>query len=884
MDIVDIDKVLDDLELNEDQNAKTIRNESSEPVPNKLEKFVKNNIAASTSQLGYQRPLLPLTNPIDDHLNETKSNTPPIPNRLPKTNFVNVSNVFLSLNEYVNAVNENDTNVLRIEKLEDYTHKQLISTNTINSKLSEKDNTSSSIESSSAATGTIALNTDEFSNLNSSDEAILLISNRHRIQAVPLTEKLCETDSTSSSFESAEIELKTKEINNFQLNNTEKGCSNSLEDPISITNNTATNSSSSIMPATSQLSSNNDFSVIQPNSTSSVSNTIPVFTSDESLDNENNVLNEKMDEDNLEKQNVCVSGLDTEEMLYTDKYDDSITSDDIELDLNEDTTNNEIKNVVVKLENPETNENAAKPESVLTNIGVECKSNDRFIKPICFEAAATMDDVSDTELESYLQELEDLEVLPNGSPDVIKCTNTASGSLSQKSAIESINVIDPETIEREEFYYSNENDSEINPIIQKDDKNADSFSQASTVEFADINGDSDFQLTTTYTTGNNNSNNNNISDIECSDNQNDVNLEAIQDSITVNSAEQFKEDEDKASNDDGCKVLSNEQQSVVLEVTPKRPNTLELSSTFNTDPITSNSIAGSTPANQPTSILLSCSSSDESNIIATEASAHSDDAIQSMDDSGGELVASNEPLEAAMANNSNAAVATNISLTNLGKVQPYWIPDNMALFCMQCNQKFSFIKRRHHCRACGQVLCSTCCSLKAKLEYMGEVETRICIQCDILLNNRTNATNDDCDTDPDDTAAGIDVASVIDTNAGFSISNSTARSPNPNNPMEYCSVIPPHQQIASTSTTPISVMVPVGVLKREGAPPKTARKEKNVMFSDGIRPGCDLTELDNNWGARPNNDGNGNFRKTGNRRAQTPPGNLHISIRKLLFS
>lgn len=79
------------------------------------------------------------------------------------------------------------------------------------------------------------------------------------------------------------------------------------------------------------------------------------------------------------------------------------------------------------------------------------------------------------------------------------------------------------------------------------------------------------------------------------------------------------------------------------------------------------------------------------------------------------------------------------------------------------------------------------------------------------------------------------------------------RSPNPNNPMEYCSVIPPLQQVnASSSTAPISVMVPVGVLKREGVPPKSQRKEKNVMFSDGIRPGCDLTDLDNNWDARPN--------------------------------
>eukprot|EP01043_Picozoa_sp_COSAG02_P116720 COSAG02_NODE_53158_length_303_cov_1.181373_1_plen_48_part_01 len=27
---------------------------------------------------------------------------------------------------------------------------------------------------------------------------------------------------------------------------------------------------------------------------------------------------------------------------------------------------------------------------------------------------------------------------------------------------------------------------------------------------------------------------------------------------------------------------------------------------------------------------------------------------------------------------------------------------------MQCGEEFSFFKRRHHCRACGWVLCSDC--------------------------------------------------------------------------------------------------------------------------------------------------------------------------------
>lgn len=40
---------------------------------------------------------------------------------------------------------------------------------------------------------------------------------------------------------------------------------------------------------------------------------------------------------------------------------------------------------------------------------------------------------------------------------------------------------------------------------------------------------------------------------------------------------------------------------------------------------------------------------------------------------------------------------------NLGKVPPIWVPDSVATHCMNCGLKFSVIRRRHHCRACGKV-------------------------------------------------------------------------------------------------------------------------------------------------------------------------------------
>ena len=46
-------------------------------------------------------------------------------------------------------------------------------------------------------------------------------------------------------------------------------------------------------------------------------------------------------------------------------------------------------------------------------------------------------------------------------------------------------------------------------------------------------------------------------------------------------------------------------------------------------------------------------------------------------------------------------------------------------------------------------------------------------------------------------------------------SGNSTPSPNPNNPSEYCSTVPPTQQVDATAPPPV-VMVPVGVLRKEG--------------------------------------------------------------------
>ncbi|CAG9857615.1 unnamed protein product [Phyllotreta striolata] len=165
----------------------------------------------------------------------------------------------------------------------------------------------------------------------------------------------------------------------------------------------------------------------------------------------------------------------------------------------------------------------------------------------------------------------------------------------------------------------------------------------------------------------------------------------------------------------------------------------------------------------------------------------------------------------------------------LGKEAPLWIPDSDTTSCLQCDMKFTVLKRRHHCRACGLVLCSKCCHVRFKLEYL-DAEARICNKCHDILN-REAASGAGSDHSDQSQEAG---------------DSSPVRRPNPNNPSEYCSTVSPLQQVGGTASVPLPpVMVPVGVLKRKGS--NKSKSNKSVMFCDGIRPGSDLTNLDNDF-------------------------------------
>lgn len=40
----------------------------------------------------------------------------------------------------------------------------------------------------------------------------------------------------------------------------------------------------------------------------------------------------------------------------------------------------------------------------------------------------------------------------------------------------------------------------------------------------------------------------------------------------------------------------------------------------------------------------------------------------------------------------------------------FWMPDATSIDCFDCCSKFTTIRRRHHCRICGQIFCNDCCN------------------------------------------------------------------------------------------------------------------------------------------------------------------------------
>ncbi|XP_041500700.1 FYVE, RhoGEF and PH domain-containing protein 1-like [Microtus oregoni] len=72
---------------------------------------------------------------------------------------------------------------------------------------------------------------------------------------------------------------------------------------------------------------------------------------------------------------------------------------------------------------------------------------------------------------------------------------------------------------------------------------------------------------------------------------------------------------------------------------------------------------------------------------------------------------------------------------DLGKRAPTPIREKEVTMCMRCQEPFnSTTKRRHHCKACGHVVCGKYSEFRARLIYDNNRSNRVCTDCYVALH------------------------------------------------------------------------------------------------------------------------------------------------------
>ncbi|XP_068134350.1 FYVE, RhoGEF and PH domain-containing protein 4 isoform X2 [Hyperolius riggenbachi] len=85
-------------------------------------------------------------------------------------------------------------------------------------------------------------------------------------------------------------------------------------------------------------------------------------------------------------------------------------------------------------------------------------------------------------------------------------------------------------------------------------------------------------------------------------------------------------------------------------------------------------------------------------------------------------------------------VLLEVPSAELGLRAPRWIRDNEVTMCMKCKEPFNALtRRRHHCRACGCVVCWKCSDYKAPLEYDGNKLNKVCKDCYHILRGSSDS-------------------------------------------------------------------------------------------------------------------------------------------------
>uniref|UniRef100_A0AAY4D0W9 FYVE, RhoGEF and PH domain containing 5a n=1 Tax=Denticeps clupeoides TaxID=299321 RepID=A0AAY4D0W9_9TELE len=76
---------------------------------------------------------------------------------------------------------------------------------------------------------------------------------------------------------------------------------------------------------------------------------------------------------------------------------------------------------------------------------------------------------------------------------------------------------------------------------------------------------------------------------------------------------------------------------------------------------------------------------------------------------------------------------------SLGEAAPILVPVSHVMMCMNCTADFSLTLRRHHCNACGKVVCRSCSRNRYPLKYLKDRMAKVCDHCYSKLRKRVNS-------------------------------------------------------------------------------------------------------------------------------------------------
>uniref|UniRef100_UPI00358F04C2 FYVE, RhoGEF and PH domain-containing protein 6 isoform X2 n=1 Tax=Myxine glutinosa TaxID=7769 RepID=UPI00358F04C2 len=99
--------------------------------------------------------------------------------------------------------------------------------------------------------------------------------------------------------------------------------------------------------------------------------------------------------------------------------------------------------------------------------------------------------------------------------------------------------------------------------------------------------------------------------------------------------------------------------------------------------------------------------------------------------------------------------------TELGNKAPIWIPDSRVSMCMICTCDFTLTWRRHHCRACGKIICQECSQHRFPLKYLHDKPERVCDLCFDALHSEDVVPLDEHPAASNSKSPSINFSSVL---------------------------------------------------------------------------------------------------------------------------